>query len=105
MDNSKTPLPDAQDRIDGDNNQQVDMDNPMLHTFDDDDVIDNDAGFSNIEVGSAATEGLTPIHRQNVDEATIDNVLVQDNLDDGDYPDIVDIADKDAAEHSNSDDL
>ena len=41
MDNTKTPLPEAQDRIDGDDNQRVDLDNPMLHTIDDDDVIDN----------------------------------------------------------------
>lgn len=123
MDNSKTPLPDNQDHIEGDDNlgsntniddkdqsgdqgsQKVDLDNPMMHTFDDDDVIDNSAGFSNSEVGSRAVEGATPMHRQNVDEATIDNVLVQDNLDDADYPDIVDIADKDAAENSNKDDF
>lgn len=105
MDHAKTPLSDSQDRIDGNDNQQVDLDNPMLHTIDNDDVIDNSAGFSNSEVGSGATEGVTPMHRQNIDEARVDEVLVEDNLDDADYPDIVDIADKDAAEHSNSDDL
>lgn len=105
MDNSKTPLPEEMNRIDGDDNQQVNLDNPMLHTIDDDDVIDNSAGFDNSQAGSDATQGLTPMHRQNIDEASIDNVLVQDNLDDSDYPDIIDIADSEAAEHSNKDDL
>ena len=45
------------------------------------------------------------MHRQNIDESTIDNVLVQDNLDDSNYPDIVDIADPEAAERSNDDDF
>ncbi len=113
MDNSKTPIPKEMDHIEGDSNitdsaqgsQRVDMDNPMLHTFDNDDVIDNTAGFDNSEVGTDATQGLTPMHRQNIDEATIDNVLVQDNLDDSNYPDIVDIADREAAERSNDDDF
>ena len=105
MDNSKTPLPNEQDRIDGNDNQQVDLDNPMLHTIDNDDVIDNSAGFDNSQAGSDATQGLTPMHRQNVDEAQVDELLVEGNLDDSDYPDIVDIADKEAAERSNSDDL
>ncbi|WP_201616698.1 hypothetical protein [Psychrobacter urativorans] len=105
MDNSKTPLPEEMDRIDGDNNQQVDLDNPMLHTIDNDDVIDNSAGFSNSEVGTDATQGLTPMHRQNIDEASAENLLVQDNLDDSDYPTIVDVADKDATEHSDIEDL
>lgn len=113
MDNSKTPIPKEMDHIEGDSNitdseqgsQRVDMDNPMLHTFDNNDVIDNTAGFDNSEVGTDATQGLTPMHRQNIDEATIDNVLVQDNLDDSDYPDIVDIADPEAAERSNDDDF
>ena len=43
------------------------------------------------------------MHRQNIDESTIDNILVQDNLDDNDYPDIVDIADREAAQRSNDD--
>ncbi|MGP5102815.1 hypothetical protein ACTXMV_00085 [Psychrobacter celer] len=103
MDNTKTPLPEAQDRIDGDDNQRVDLDNPMLHTIDDDDIIDNSVGFDNSQAGSEATQGLTPMHRQNIDEARVDEVLVEDNLDDKDYPDIVDIADTDAAERSNDD--
>ncbi|TXD97149.1 hypothetical protein ES754_09115 [Psychrobacter frigidicola] len=105
MNNSKTPLPEEMDRIDGDDNQQVDLDNPMLHVIDSDETLDDSAGFSNSQVGSDATQGLTPIHRQNIDESRIDDVLVQDNLDDSDYPNIVDIADKDAAGYSNNDDL
>ena len=51
------------------------------------------------------SEGLTPIHRQNIDESRIDEVLVEDNLDDKDYPTIRDIADNEAVEHSFDDDL
>lgn len=50
-------------------------------------------------------EGLTPMHRQNIDESRIDEVLVEDNLDDDDYPTIQDIADNDAVAHSFNDDL
>jgi hypothetical protein len=114
MDHSKTPLPEEMDHIEGNtrnddgslddqDNQLVDLDNPMLHTIDNDDVIDNSAGFDNSQVGSEAMQGLTPMHRQNVDEARVDEVLVEDNLDDDDYPDIVDIADTEAAERSNDD--
>lgn len=112
MDNSKNPLPDNMDSIYSQkgadmerDDQLVDLDNPMLDTINNDDVIGNSARFDNAEVGTDATQGLTPMHRQNVDEANVDNVLVQDNLDDADYPDIVDIADKDAAENSNDDDF
>ncbi|MGE6794719.1 MULTISPECIES: hypothetical protein [Psychrobacter] len=110
MDHSKTPLPEEMDHIQGDtdindNSQEVDLDNPMLHTIDNDDVIDNSAGFDNSEVGTDATQGLTPMHRQNIDESRVDEVLVQDNLDDSDYPDAMDIADKEAAERSNDDDF
>ncbi|WP_350655429.1 hypothetical protein [Psychrobacter sp. S1-30-MNA-CIBAN-0213] len=116
MDNSKTPLPEEMDHIDGNtrndddsldnqDNQLVDLDNPMLHTIDNNDVIDNSAGFDNSQAGSGATQGLTPMHRQNVDEAQVDELLVEGNLDDNDYPDIIDIADKDAAERTNDDDF
>ena len=111
MDNAKTPLPEEMDHIEGDSNidaiengsQEIDLNNPMLHIFDNDDVIDNSAGFHNSEVGTDATQGLTPMHRQNIDESRIDEVLVEDNLDDKDYPSIVDIADRDAAKISNDD--
>ncbi len=110
MENSKTPLPVEMDHIQGDtdindNSQEVDLDNPMLHTIDNDDVIDNSAGFDNSEVGTNATQGLTPMHRQNIDESRVDEVLVQDNLDDSNYPDSLDIADREAAERSNDDDF
>lgn len=48
-------------------------------------------------------EGLTPMHRQNIDEARIDEVLVEDSLDSTDYPDIHDIADEDAVSQSHED--
>lgn len=116
MDNSKTPLPEEMDHIDGNirndddildnqDNQLVDLDNPMLHTIENNDVIDNSAGFDNSQAGSDATQGLTPMHRQNIDESQVDDLLVEGNLDDNDYPDIVDIADRDAAERSNDDDF
>lgn len=116
MTNSKTPLPPELDHIDGNirndddsldnqDNQLVDLDNPMLHTIENNDVIDNSAGFDNSQAGSGATQGLTPMHRQNVDEAQVDELLVEGNLDDNDYPDIVDIADRDAAERTNDDDF
>ena len=110
MDNSKTPLPDAMNHIQddtdiNDNSQEIDLDDPMLHTIDNDDVIDNSAGFDNSQAGSDAIQGLTPMRHQNIDESRIDEVLVDDNLDDSDYPDISDIADRDAAERSNDDDF
>ena len=115
MENSKTPLPEEMDHIDSNttssndsddqDNQLVDLDNPMLHTIDNDDVIDNSAGFDNSQVGTDATQGLTPMHRQNLDESRVDELLVQDNLDDSDYPDTMDIADREAAERSNDDDF
>jgi len=116
MENSKNPLPEEMDHIDGNrrnnndsqneqDNQLVDLDNPMLHTIDNDDVIDNSAGFNNSEVGSDVTQGITPVHRQNIDESRVDEILVQDNLDDSDYPDAMDIADREAAERSNDDDF
>ena len=112
MDNSKSPLPTEMDSIHSHkstdmerDDQLVDLDNTMLHTIDNDDAIDNSTGFNNSEVGTDASQGLTPMHRQNIDESTIDNLLVLDNLDDNNYPDIVDIADPEAAERSNDDDF
>jgi len=115
MDNSKTPLPEEMDHIDGNirnddsldnqDNQLIDLDNPMLHTIENNDVIDNSVGFDNSQAGSDATQGLTPMHRQNIDESQVDELLVEGNLDDNDYPDIVDIADRNAAERSNDDDF
>lgn len=52
-----------------------------------------------------AEQGLTPIHRQNIDEQRAEEVLVEDSLDDKDYPTIRDIAADDAVEHSHEDDL
>ena len=105
MDHSKSPLPEEMDSIysykstDMERDDQlIDLDDAMLHTITNDDVVDNTAGFDNSQVGTDAVQGLTPMHRQNIDESTIDNLLVQDNLDDSHYPNIVDIADEEAAE-------
>ena len=124
MDHSKTPLPKEMNHIEGDDSlddntddnvdegqgqdnegsQEVDLDNPMLHVIDNNDF-DDDAGFNNSQVGSDATQGLTPVHHQNIDESRIDELLVEANLDDSNYPDIVDIADRDAAKLSNDNDF
>ena len=118
MEYSKTTLPKEMRHIEGDENiddtidegqdnqgsQKVDLENPMLQVIDEDNFGD-DAGFSNSQVGSDAIQGLTPVHRQNIDESRIDELLVEDNLDDSNYPDIVDIADRDAAKLSNDDDF
>lgn len=105
-DNSKLPLPDDMDYLEGENDQLVDLNDPMLQTIDDEPLIENDQDFSNSRVGSADTiQGATPIYRQNIDESRIDELLVEDNLDDDRYPNIVDIADKNAAENSFNDDL
>lgn len=45
-------------------------------------------------------QGLTPIHRQNMDEQRAEEVLVENSLDDKDYPTIHNIADDDAIKHS-----
>lgn len=113
MDHSESPLPEEMERLDDNidnddqenNEQTIDLNNPMLHIIDDNDDIDDSVGFSNSQAGSDAIDGLTPMRRQNIDESRIDEILVEDNLDDIDYPDIVDIADKDATRHSNDDDL
>ena len=89
---------------DNQGSQEVDLDNPMLHVIDNDDF-DDDAGFNNSQVGSDATQGLTPVHHQNIDESRIDELLVEENLDDSHYPSIADIADKDAAKLSHDNDF
>ena len=122
MDHSETPLPKEINHIEGDDSlddhtddnvdegqdnegsQEVDLDNPMLHVIDNNDF-DDDAGFNNSQVGSDATQGLTPVHHQNIDESRIDELLVEANLDDSHYPNIVDIADRDAAKLSNDNDF
>ena len=90
MEHSKTPLPEEMNHIEGDENidndidegqdnqgsQEVDLDNPMLHVIDNDDF-DDDAGFNNSQVGSDATQGLTLVHHQNIDESRIDELLVE----------------------------
>lgn len=99
MKNPNTRQPDsvsgsvAHEGVDKPMNDPMGTENSPLDT---DNIIDND---------SAVTEGLTPMHRQNIDEARVDEVLVEDALDDKDYPSIRDIADNDAVQHSHEDDL
>lgn len=111
MAHSESPLSENRERLDDsidndeqENNQQaIDLDNPMLHIIDDNEDIDDSVGFSNSQAGSDAVDGLTPMYRQNIDESRIDEILIEDNLDDSDYPNIVDITDRDAAKYSNND--
>lgn len=58
---------------------------------------DESLSSSHIEAGES---GLTPIHRQNIDEQRIDELLVEDSFSEDDYPTISDIADPDAADES-----
>lgn len=80
---------------------------PNKENLQNDPKIDNtheeNVGLSNTQVGGTdeLTEGLTPVHRQNINEARIDEILVEDALDDKDYPTIRDIADDDAVEFTN----
>lgn len=69
-------------------------------------VVEENVGLSNTQVGGTDElhDGLTPVHRQNINEARIDELLVEEALDDKDYPTIIDIADDEAAEHSNDND-
>ena len=112
MDNSKQPLVDEMNYIashksmDMDyDDQLIDLDDSMMHTIDDNNELDDDVGFSNSQVGTDAIQGVTPVHRQNIDESRIDELLVEENLNKDKYPDIVTIADEDAAQTSNGDDL
>lgn len=86
MTTTNTPKPGAVSTID---NEGLDM--PM-----------NDPMGTDMD---GVSEGLTPMHRQNIDESRVDEVLVEDALDDKDYPGIRDIADDDAVAHSHSNDL
>lgn len=58
-----------------------------------------------VDTSDGLTQGVTPMHRQNIDESRIDEVLVEDALADKDYPSIRDIAANDAVKHSHEDDL
>ena len=61
---------------------------------------DESLSSSHIEAGES---GLTPIHRQNIDEQRIDELLVEDSFNEEHYPTIGDIADPDAADESYKD--
>lgn len=49
---------------------------------------------------SAGESGLTPIHRQNIDESRIDELLVDDGVNEDHFPTIRDIADPNAIHES-----
>lgn len=49
---------------------------------------------------AAGESGLTAIHRQNIDEQRIDELLVEEGINEDHYPSIRDIADPDAADDS-----
>lgn len=105
-DNSKQPLADDMDYLEGEDNQMLDLNDPMLQTIDEGPLISDDQEFSNSRVGSSETiQGETPIYRQNIDESRIDELLVEENLDEANYPNISGIADSDAAQNSFNDDL
>lgn len=60
--------------------------------------IDDEAlSASHIE---AEESGLTPMHRQNIDEQRIDELLVEEGINEDHYPNIRDIADPDATDES-----
>ena len=49
---------------------------------------------------SAGETGLTPMHRQNIDESRIDELLVDDGVNEDHFPTIRDIADPNAINES-----
>lgn len=67
------------------------------------DPLDTATSLDSIDNGETPEQGLTPMHRQNIDEARVDEVLVEDSLEDKDYPEIRDIADDDAVSQSHED--
>lgn len=64
------------------------------------DPIDTAIDLDSINEEDNLQQGLTPMHRQNIDESRVDEILVEEALDDKDYPDIRDIADDDAVNQS-----
>ena len=67
------------------------------------DPLDNAVGLDSIDEDDTPKQGVTPMHRQNIDESRVDEVLVEDSLQDKDYPEIRDIADDDAVSQSYED--
>ena len=109
MKNPNTRQPDSVSGSVGHEGVDKPMNDPMgtqNSPLDTDNIIDNDSAVTEGQTDSeGVSEGLTPMHRQNIDEARVDEVLVEDALDDKDYPSIRDIADNDAVQHSHEDDL
>lgn len=94
------------------NNHQPDSDNSTIAQQGIEQTMPDNLGITNTQnntidevLEDTVKQGVTPIHHQNIDESRIDEVLVEDNLDDKDYPTIRDIADNEAVEHSFDDDL
>lgn len=68
------------------------------------DPIDTAIDLASVNEGKDLQQGLTPAHRQNIDESRVDEVLVEDSLDNEGYPEIRDIADNDAVSQSHEED-
>ena len=58
---------------------------------------DESLSSSHIEAGES---GMTSIHRQNMDEQRIDEILVEDSFNEQHYPTMSDIADPQAVDES-----
>lgn len=63
------------------------------------DVRLEDDALSSSHIGSD-NPGLAPMHRQNIDDSRIDELLVEDGISEDHYPTIRDIADPDAVKTS-----
>ncbi len=83
----------------------TDSKDSLVDAFTDSDRIDPDSLTNEIAADGQDDfhEGLTPIHRLDIDESRIDELLVEDSLDEDHYPTIKDIADDDAVAHSHED--
>lgn len=64
------------------------------------DPIDSAINLDSLTEEDGLEQGLTPMHRQNIDDSRIDEILVEEALEDTDYPDIRDIADDNAVSQS-----
>lgn len=60
---------------------------------------EDDAALSASHIATPE-EGLTPMHRQNINESRVDEVLVEDAMNKDHYSDIRDIADSEAIDLS-----
>lgn len=113
MKNPKTPQPDLVSSTLSHEGIRKPMNDPMATdssdldtdklTNSEESIIDALTDTNSIDPDNLIDEvhsGLTEVHRHNIDESRIDEVLVEDTLDDKHYPTIRDIADEDAVAHS-----